>query len=104
MLKMYTNNDGLLVMPITVTYLPDDDRTDRIWSFDDWQSFRKWLQEYVCVFCLEYEFDWHETDKLSLDDIQSSGCMCEIDIEDPDNLIQWDEILFNAESFNSGDH
>lgn len=83
---------------ITVTYLPayentpfKDNETQCV--FQSHEDFKEFVRGYVCNSCLKDFKDFCERDAVSVADYLDMGCGCEIDIEDPNNLIRWDESM-----------
>ena len=70
--------------------LPNGDRTH---NFRDHRAFKEWVLGYVCGSCLiDFELETGRSAE-TLGDWLSQGCGCEIDIEDPNNLIYWNDAM-----------
>lgn len=90
---------------ILVEYLPADetspfpDPLEFQWRFEDHQSFKDWAQKYVCVHCLiDYE-DFRGLQPKTLKHWLDMGCGCEIFVEDPQKLIDWDADMEYTEAY-----
>lgn len=73
---------------IEVTYLPADDGNlgygKKARCFPVAGEFYTWLKSWVCKSCAgEYE-------PKTVSDYMSTGCGCEIDVEDPKDMIDWE--------------
>ena len=81
---------------ITVTYLPSGERgpfkdgaTEGVFNTHD--EFKAWVKSYVCEHCLEDFEDFTERKAVSVADYMSMGCGCEVYVEDPENIIDWED-------------
>lgn len=88
---------------ITVIYAPSDNGSigpngEKIMIFNTHAEFRDWVPTYVCSSCIEDFREWNERDPVTISDYLSHGCGCEIDIDDPDNLIYWDDVILDSDT------
>ena len=81
---------------ITVTYLPAGERgpfkdgaTEGV--FNTHAEFKRWVKSYVCEHCLESFEDFIGRKAISIGDYMEMGCGCEVHVEDPNNLIDWED-------------
>jgi hypothetical protein len=81
---------------ITVTYLPSGERgpfpdgaTEGV--FNTHAEFKAWVKAYVCEHCLVDFEELTGRNATSIGDYMAMGCGCEVDVEDPNNLIDWDD-------------
>lgn len=85
-------------MSIKVSYLPAGEAgpfkngaTEA--EFTTYRVFKKWLAGYVCEHCLEDFKDFHGRSPKTVKDWIWGGCGCEIFIDDPYNMIKWDDAI-----------
>lgn len=79
---------------ITVTYLPADELGPFMGGkgiFETHDDFKAWVKNYVCNHCLEHFEEFTGRKATSVGDYMAMGCGCEVDVEDPNNLIDWDD-------------
>lgn len=73
---------------IIVEALADDLHFDEL-KFNNFNDFVEWCKGYVCKACYK-DFETHYGGKVeTLSNLLAMGCGCEIKIEDPQNLIDW---------------
>jgi hypothetical protein len=81
---------------ITVTYGPAGEASPlpngkSEYTFTGFEAFKDWVQGYVCVHCLvDFYYCNRNTAPSTLKDWLEMGCGCEIYIEDPNDMIDWD--------------
>lgn len=81
---------------IAVTYMPagepgpfKDGATEGV--FNTHAEFKSWVKSYVCEHCLVDFEEFTGRKATSIGDYMAMGCGCEVYIEDPENIIDWDE-------------
>lgn len=79
------------------TPLPDPSKSE--WVFETHSDFKKWAQDYVCVYCLVDFYDSYKRDPKNLRDWMSKGCGCEVEITDEDKQINWDDEMSLPETY-----
>lgn len=89
---------------IAVEFMPAGERSplphgERIYNFLSFSEFKKWVQGYVCIHCLNDFKDMTEKDPETIEDWLSMGCGYEIYIEDPNTLIDWDAKMVLPENW-----
>jgi hypothetical protein len=80
---------------IAVTYLPAGEVSPlpgglKSYAFIDFDEFKNWVQDYVCVHCLVDFKEFTGKDPITIADWLEMGCGCEIDIEYDEGDIDWD--------------
>lgn len=80
---------------ITVDYYPAGERSPlpngkETYDFNTFQEFKDWVQSYVCVHCLVEYQELENEEPSTLSHWLEMGCGCEIGIEDPKDMIDWD--------------
>lgn len=93
-----------MVEMIIVTYIPSGESSPlpngkTECRFDDFQTFKEWVQGYVCIHCLVDFYDFNEKIPVTLSDWLDMGCGCEIFIEDDSDMIDWDSKMVLPENF-----
>lgn len=57
------------------------------------EEFVAWVKTYVCIHCLESFQECYGRSATSLSEWLDTGCGSEIGVEDPNNLINWNEVI-----------
>ena len=76
---------------IVVTHLPANAAFTK--TFKTAACFAHWVSQYVCEACLDDFEDFEGRKALTVRDYLSMGCGCESDIEDPNEIINWDMLI-----------
>lgn len=90
---------------IKVTYLPASSNTPlpdpskHEYDFETFEEFKQWVQGYVCVHCLILFYEDTNNHPKTLEDWMSKGCGWEIDVSDPDDMIDWDGEMVLPENY-----
>ncbi|PHS22235.1 MAG: hypothetical protein COA84_13840 [Robiginitomaculum sp.] len=60
-------------------------------DFDTHADFRDWLPKFICKDCV----DGAENDQecVTISDYLNSSCGCELWVDDPDEIIFWDDVI-----------
>ena len=82
---------------ITVEYLPADGPISMIpegtIAFNTANEFVVWLSAYVCQSCLNEYKNFHDKEPKTVADWLWGGCGCEIEIHDPENMIDYETLV-----------
>jgi hypothetical protein len=83
---------------IVVTYLPAGETSPlpgglKTYGFIDFDEFKQWVQDYVCVHCLVGFKDFAGRDPETILDWLEMGCGCEIDIDYDKGDIDWNSSM-----------
>lgn len=89
---------------IKVEYYPSGEKSplpegNSEYSFETFEDFKGWVQKYVCVHCLIDFYDCNDRKPKTIDDWLDMGCGCEIGIEDPQDMIDWESEMKLPENF-----
>ena len=85
-------------MPITVLYMPAGEKSplpngNREHLFITHNEFKEWVATYVCGSCLlDFENEYGKPAE-TIGDWLEGGCGCEIDVDDPNNMIYWNDAM-----------
>ncbi len=90
---------------IIVEYYPAGEASplpngETVHLFKTFEDFKEWVQSYVCIHCLVDFYDFYDNAIPStLKDWLDMGCGCEIGVEDPNDLIDWDSKMKLPDNF-----
>ena len=76
--------------------LPDG---NKCYNFETFESFKDWVQSYVCRACLLDFKDCAGRNPETIKDWLEMGCGCEIGVTDDTNMIDWNSKMVLPENF-----
>jgi hypothetical protein len=59
--------------------------------FESHDDFKSWVKSYVCGYCLEDFEEFTGRKAVSVADYMAMGCGCEVEVEDPENIVNWED-------------
>jgi len=90
---------------IVATFLPSGEKSPlpgglEIYAFFNFDEFKRWVQDYVCVNCLVDFKELMGKDPSTIEDWLEMGCGCELDLEYDEGDIDWEaKMTLPAEYF-----